>query len=657
MVVKDFCGLFYNMNKKVYSDLRGYDESAPFRERTEKEVEEDVHPRSLTLFDGNFIVPSWRYCQKRNAKQLKNESVWGFAISRVEAAAKHVTTLQEIHAGKMHITVSVNTDETDLGEGKIRYVRGRGIVGAIEFAECTDLINENGLDWIYARLKTHMKLKSSDVQLEISSVGENVDALLLEDTILPLDYKIVSPLNYILDELSQFDEKLEERIDCFENKLRKFRNKHESTYEGNRVWGTAINTKVLKRTSQLENVIMHARDLMNGRDKIVEQCRDFQSRIADADLHEAEEDEQNKWIALNLNELSTLFNDACDELIQLHLTKLEEASKVQLVTVVDCMKEQSFILGAFHIGAANSIDNRIIINEAIRLLQERNICVQNCSFDGGNRYNLFYGEKRTTFLSFKARESLKACTTLPEEEVQNRMPQWIKWFKLAKKSLRGIWINLIQISKLDGNWSRLFNHIIGATSTGEVTTLSCGWMFAQLTEEFHTIFDLNESIAWHWNKAKVFCDSMTVDVTSHYSALITGVPHDKRAMVNSFVTSIAFILSIYEKKTELSRMVNQVKVLEKANGLARPFNVKSLLMTVITSTSSSVSVYPNTKTMQWIIGLDKHLADLVHEKKTHGRDFVNRMYQPEYFSWSFDDQTFQVPRTYTIDSDHAKNGF
>ena len=199
---------------------------------------------------------------------------------------------------------------------------------------------------------------------------------------------------------------------------------------------------------------MQARDLMNGRDNIVE------LRIAEAALHEAEEDEKNKWIALNLDELSTLFNDACDELIQLHL---EDASKVQLVTVVDCMREQSFILGAFHIGAANSIDNRIIINEAIRLLQERNICVQNCSFDGGNRYNLFYEEKRTTFLSFKARESLKACTTLPEEAVQERTAQWMKWFKLAKKSLRGIWINLIQISKLDGNWSRLFNHIISAT--------------------------------------------------------------------------------------------------------------------------------------------------------------------------------------------------
>ena len=107
-VVKDFCGHFYNMNKKAYSDLRGYDESEPFRKRTSKEIEEEVHPRSLTLFTGNFILPSWRYCQKRNAKQLKDESVWGFATSRVEAAAKHVATLQEIHAGKMHISTCIN---------------------------------------------------------------------------------------------------------------------------------------------------------------------------------------------------------------------------------------------------------------------------------------------------------------------------------------------------------------------------------------------------------------------------------------------------------------------------------------------------------------------------------------------------------------------
>ena len=32
---------------------------------------------------------------------------------------------------------------------------------------------------------------------------------------------------------------------------------------------------------------------------------------------------------------------------------------------------------------------------------------------------------------------------------------------------------------------------------------------------------------------------------------------------------------------------------------------------------------------------------------------LDSMYRPEYFSWSFDNQTFQVPRTYTIDSDRG----
>ena len=143
-----------------------------------------------------------------------------------------------------------------------------------------------------------------------------------------------------------------------------------------------------------------------------------------------------------------------------------------------------------------------------------------------------------------------------------------------------------------------------------------------------SIFQLNEneSIAWHSNRAKVFCDNVTADVTTRNSDLIAGFPHAKRVMVNSFLTSIVFIMSIYEKKKDLSRMSNRVETLEKANALDAPFNVKSLLVTVITylkGTSTSLST--STRQESGTIGSGNHVQ-IAH----HKNQFSDNEYHPEY---------------------------
>ena len=144
-VVKKFSLNFFNNSKAGYALLRGYSECDQFRGRTDVEESQGMDKRSIKLFQGNFVLPGDRYCPKKNAEGFREKFFFGFVQKQMECIVTHFESLRSIHEGEAPIFALISIDESDWGQPEIRWCNQRGVVGATEFGEVTDLINENGL--------------------------------------------------------------------------------------------------------------------------------------------------------------------------------------------------------------------------------------------------------------------------------------------------------------------------------------------------------------------------------------------------------------------------------------------------------------------------------------------------------------------------------
>ena len=160
------------------------------------------------------------------------KSVFGFVQKQLECIVSHFESVRSIYEDGAPIFASISIDESDWGQPEIRWCNQRGIVGATEFGEVTDLINEEGLEWKYAGVHEEdfeKQMKSSEVEKDLRCMEEQLRIDQLEDSSLSFDYTVVQTVCYITSELLGFEEHLTnfvqtsyEKLDAYvkKNKLR-----------------------------------------------------------------------------------------------------------------------------------------------------------------------------------------------------------------------------------------------------------------------------------------------------------------------------------------------------------------------------------------------------------------------------------------------------
>ena len=279
-VVKKFSLNFFNNSKASYALLRGYSECDLFRNRTEAEESIGMDDRSIKLFQGNFVLPGDRYCQKKNAEGFGENGVFGFVQKQLECIVSHFESVRSIYEDGAPIFASISIDESDWGQPEIRWCNQRGIVGATEFDEVTDLINEEGLEWKYAGVDEEdfkKQMKSSEVEKDLRCMEEQLRIDQLEDSSLSFDYTVVQTVGYITSELLGFEEHLTNFVQTSYEKLEAYvkKNKLRLRFDENGLIVSAdgAHRLLLKHKNWLENIHLKALDDKDQMVKLLLECQ------------------------------------------------------------------------------------------------------------------------------------------------------------------------------------------------------------------------------------------------------------------------------------------------------------------------------------------------------------------------------------------------
>ena len=92
---------------------------------------------------------------------------------------------------------------------------------------------------------------------------------------------------------------------------------------------------LIKRKNVLKNLCIKASDDNDQMVQILDTCSTFKLDLEQMKLFQLDEDEQDKWLWLNYSELVRLMTNAMTLLVDLHLSTLEVATKIQVLSATD----------------------------------------------------------------------------------------------------------------------------------------------------------------------------------------------------------------------------------------------------------------------------------------------------------------------------------
>ena len=371
--------VFNECGRRTLDTIRGYEVGKAFLDGN---------------FLGNFVIPNLRVFQKVNSAKGKPYGIKQEMIDNVFAAAEEVKSNFDFP-----IIFSLNLDETDVGQSKIVISKNGEVSGCVEFSDQIDAINrsrvENGLKAV---------VPASAVENFIEEMKVKIPLFPEFDFVEPITYSYIHPLEFTIQQLSFHDKDMllhiQEQRECYERKCHRVIARYVTTHplpswEKKKLLHDLLLDEVVDNTlrewlkgdekqckavNALRNYFKRVAMIYEHLGSLKKSCVDILSDIASLD-----EEAVELYFKRCASKMFELFTDIRSTFQKMYGCLLIKATKLQAFMLADSMRVGSSILGLFMIKEATHQETGCLIEESIRLLSEKNICVQNISFDGGSR--------------------------------------------------------------------------------------------------------------------------------------------------------------------------------------------------------------------------------------------------------------------------------